>query len=110
MPVSGKVFDVAVDLRRHSPTLGQWQAVELSAENKRIFWIPPGFGHGFIVLSDSADFLYKASAYYNPDGERSILWNDPTLGIPWPLDRPPILSAKDAAGTPFKLADVYETL
>jgi dTDP-4-dehydrorhamnose 3,5-epimerase len=107
--VSGTVFDVAVDLRRNSPTFGKWVGVELSAEDKRMFWIPPGFGHGFVVLSDTAEFLYKATDYYSPSSERSILWNDLDLGIVWPLDGEPILSAKDAAGTPFRQAEVYET-
>jgi len=108
--VSGKVFDVAVDLRGNSPTFGQWEGVELSEENKRLLWIPPGFGHGFVVLSESADFLYKATNYYAPKAERSILWNDPDLGIAWPHQGEPKLSAKDAAGTPFKQAEVYEAL
>jgi dTDP-4-dehydrorhamnose 3,5-epimerase len=108
--VSGAVFDVAVDLRRNSPTFGKWQGAELSAENKRLFWIPPGFAHGFVVLSDTADFLYKATAYYAPKSERSILWSDPAIGIEWPHQGQPILSAKDAAGTPFLQAEVYETL
>ena len=106
--VSGTVFDVAVDLRRNSPTFGRWVGVELSAENKRMFWMPPGMAHGFIVLSDSADFLYKATAYYAPEFERTILWNDPDLGIRWPLVGEPILSSKDAAGLSFRDAEVYE--
>jgi len=106
--VSGKVFDVAVDLRRNSPTFGKWEGVELTEENKRLLWIPPGFGHGFVVLSDYADFLYKATNYYAPKAERSILWNDPDLGIAWPHQGESKLSAKDAAGTPFKQAEVYE--
>jgi len=105
--VNGKVFDVAVDLRRDSPAFGKWVGVELSAENKRIFWLPPGMAHGFIVLSDSADFVYKATEYYAPQSERTILWNDSDLGIEWPLDRQPILSAKDAAGKSFTTAEVY---
>lgn len=108
--VSGRVFDVAVDLRRSSPTFGQWEGVELTAENKRMFWIPPGFAHGFVVLSESADFLYKATDYYAPKSERTILWNDAELGIQWPHTGEPILSAKDAAGTPFRMAEVYESL
>jgi dTDP-4-dehydrorhamnose 3,5-epimerase len=108
--VSGRVFDVAVDLRRHSPTFGKWAGVELSAENKRMFWIPPGLAHGFLVLSESADFLYKATAYYAPQTDRSMLWNDPSIGIEWPLDGEPILSAKDLAAKPFNQAEVYETL
>ena len=105
--VSGKVFDVAVDLRRSSPTFGQWVGVELSAENKRIFWLPPGFAHGFVVLSETADFLYKATDYYAPEFERTILWNDPDLGIKWPLVGEPIISAKDATDTPFRDAEVF---
>ena len=106
--VSGAVFDVAVDLRRNSPTFGRWVGVELSAENKRMFWMPPGMAHGFVVLSDSADFLYKATDYYAPEFERTILWNDPDLGIRWPLVGEPILSSKDAAGLSFRDAEVYE--
>ena len=106
--VQGKVFDVAVDLRRASPTFGQWQGVELSEENKRMFWIPPGFAHGFVVLSDSADFLYKATDYYAPEHERSLLWNDPALGIDWHLeDLSPLLSAKDQAELPFSRCETY---
>jgi dTDP-4-dehydrorhamnose 3,5-epimerase len=106
--VSGNVFDVAVDLRRDSPAFGKWAGVELSAENKRIFWLPPGMAHGFVVLSDSADFLYKATDYYAPKSERSLLWNDPEIGIEWPFTGEPILSAKDVAGTPLKEAEAYE--
>lgn len=106
--VQGRVFDVAVDLRRASPTFGQWQGVELSEENKRMFWIPPGFAHGFVVLSDSADFLYKATDYYAPEHERSLLWNDPALGIDWPLaDLTPQLSAKDQAGKPLAECETF---
>jgi dTDP-4-dehydrorhamnose 3,5-epimerase len=105
---SGRVFDVAVDLRRDSPAFGKWVGVELSAENKRMFWLPPGMAHGFVVLSDSADFLYKATNYYAPQFERTILWNDPDLGIEWPLTGQPILSAKDAAAKAFREAEVFE--
>lgn len=106
--VQGCVFDVAVDLRRTSPTFGQWQGVELSEENKRMFWIPPGFAHGFVVLSDSADFLYKATDYYAPEHERSLLWNDPALGIEWPLaGLTPLLSAKDLAGKPLAECETF---
>lgn len=108
--VSGRVFDVAVDLRRNSPTFGEWEGVELTAENKRMFWIPPGFAHGFVVLSESTDFLYKATDYYAPRSERTILWNDAELGIQWPHIGEPILSARDASGTPFRMAEVYESL
>ncbi len=105
--VAGRVFDVAVDLRKSSPTFGRWAGFELSAENKRLAWIPPGFGHGFLVLSDSADFLYKATDYYAPEHERSVLWNDPAIGIQWPLDGEPLLSGKDRAGVLLKDAEVY---
>jgi dTDP-4-dehydrorhamnose 3,5-epimerase len=107
--VAGTVFDVAVDLRKSSPTFGQWTGVELSAENRRMFWVPPGFAHGFLVLSESADFLYKTTDYYAPEHERSILWNDPDLAIDWPLAGigAPTLAAKDAAGTRFTDAEVY---
>ena len=105
---SGTVFDVAVDLRRFSPTFGRWVGAELSAENKRILWVPPGFAHGFLVLSESADFLYKATDYYAPEFERTIRWNDPDLGIAWPLVGEPVLSAKDAAGTPFREAEFFD--
>lgn len=95
--VAGEVFDVAVDIRRGSPTFGRWVGEVLSAENKRQLWIPAGLAHGFLVLSDSAEFLYKASDYYAPELERCIAWNDPALAIAWRLDGPPSLSAKDAA-------------
>jgi dTDP-4-dehydrorhamnose 3,5-epimerase len=106
--VSGAVWDVAVDIRRSSPTFGQWVGEELSAENKRIFWIPKGFAHGFIVTSDMADVLYKASDFYAPSCERSLLWNDPQLGIPWPLSGEPSLSQKDRAGISFSQAELFE--
>lgn len=96
--VQGTVFDVAVDIRKSSPTFGQHVGVELSADNKRMFWIPPGFAHGFVVLSESAEFLYKTTDYWYPAHERSILWNDPALGIQWPLDTAPLLSGKDQQG------------
>ena len=96
--VQGTVFDVAVDIRKSSPTFGQHVGVELSVDNKRMFWIPPGFAHGFVVLSDSAEFLYKTTDYWYPAHERSILWNDPALGIQWPLDVEPLLSGKDQQG------------
>lgn len=91
----GSIFDVAVDIRRDSPTFRRWVGVELSAENQRQLWVPEGFAHGFLVTSDSADVLYKATDYYAPEHERSIRWDDPTLGIEWPLDGPPRLSGKD---------------
>jgi dTDP-4-dehydrorhamnose 3,5-epimerase len=105
--VAGEVFDVAVDLRRSSPTFGKWVGFNLSADNKRIAWIPPGFAHGFLVLSEYADFLYKTTDYYAPEHERSILWNDPDIGIHWPLNGEPILSAKDRTGQRLKDADLF---
>jgi dTDP-4-dehydrorhamnose 3,5-epimerase len=93
--VRGAVFDVAVDIRRGSPTFGQWTGTELSEDNHRQLWIPPGLAHGFLVLSDSADFLYKTTDYYAPQHERAIAWNDPDIGIEWPLAIPPLLSSKD---------------
>ena len=105
--VSGEVFDVAVDIRRDSPTFGQWVGELLSASNKRQLWVPPGLAHGFVVLSDSAEFLYKTTNYYAPEFERCIAWNDPTLAIAWPaLEGEPLLSAKDAAGKAFMNADL----
>ncbi len=106
----GRVFDVAVDLRRSSPTFGRWYGVELSGENHRQFWVPVGFAHGFYVLSDSADFLYKTTDYYAPQHERSLAWNDPTVGVQWPLDGEPLLSAKDLAGKPLGQCEVFEGL
>jgi len=94
--VRGAVFDVAVDIRKSSKTFGQWEAVQLSEENKKQFWIPPGFAHGFVVLSETADFEYKCTDYYDPSDEGSILWSDPDLDVPWPVDNP-ILSDKDAS-------------
>lgn len=105
--VDGEVFDVAVDLRRASPTFARHVGVTLSAQNKRMLWIPPGFAHGFLVVSDSADFLYKTTDYWYPEHERTLLWNDPALGIVWPMDRPPTLAAKDAAGSPLASAERY---
>ena len=108
--VVGEVFDVAVDLRRSSPYFGRWVGLRLSAENKRIFWVPPGFGHAFYVLSDWAEFLYKATDFYAPEGERTILWNDPQIGIDWPLmdGQPPLVSAKDAAGALLSQAETFD--
>ncbi|GIX24145.1 MAG: dTDP-4-dehydrorhamnose 3,5-epimerase [Caldimonas sp.] len=104
----GRVFDVAVDLRRSSPRFGQWVGVELSGDNHRQLWIPAGFAHGFLVLSDSADFLYKTTAYYAPQAERCIRWDDPTLGIDWPdAGVPPQVSAKDAQGAWLSQAEVF---
>ena len=105
--VAGEIFDVAVDLRRSSPTFGKWVGYMLSAENKRMAWIPPGFAHGFCVTSDTAEFLYKVTDYWHPDSERTLAWDDPQLAIPWPLSCAPLLAAKDAAGTPFAAAEVY---
>ena len=106
--VSGEVYDVAVDIRKSSPTFGQWVGVVLSAENKRMLWVPKGFAHGFVVLSQEADFPYKTSDFYDPSSERSILWNDPDLGIEWPLHgKSPILSAKDQKGSLLKDAEVF---
>jgi dTDP-4-dehydrorhamnose 3,5-epimerase len=106
--VAGEVFDVAVDLRRHSPTFGRWVGATLSADNRRMFWVPPGFAHGFVVLSDSADFLYKTTDYWYPEHERTLLWNDPEVGIAWPHDGAPTLAPKDAAGTPLAAAETYD--
>jgi len=105
--VRGSVFDVAVDPRRSSPTFGQWVGVTLSEENNRQFWIPPGFAHGFLVTSDSADFLYKTTDYYAPEHERSLAWNDPDVGVVWPLDGAPLLSAKDVAGKPLGECETF---
>lgn len=104
---SGEVFDVCVDLRRSSPTFGKSVSVILSAENHRQLWVPPGFAHGFLVTSDSAEFLYKTTDYYAPQFERSLLWNDPVLGIEWPLQQEPLLSVKDKAGIPLATAEVF---
>lgn len=105
--VTGEVLDVAVDIRKSSPTFGQWVSCLLSAENKRQFWVPEGFAHGFVVLSDAAEFLYKTTDYYAPEHERSILWNDPDLAIDWQLKGEPKLSKKDQEGLPFKQAEVF---
>jgi dTDP-4-dehydrorhamnose 3,5-epimerase len=105
--VSGAVFDVAVDLRRSSSHFGQWVGHELSAENQRMLWVPPGFGHGFLVLSDTADFLYKTTTYYTPEWDRGIRWDDPQIGVQWPLDGVPVLSDKDQLQPLFKDAEVY---
>lgn len=106
--VSGAVFDVAVDVRRSSKTFGRWFGAELTAENKRMAWIPPGFAHGFLVLSETADFLYKTTDYWAPEHERSIAWNDPGIGIQWPLQEEPQLSAKDKVGKLLAEAEVFE--
>jgi len=105
--VVGEVFDVAVDIRRSSPNFGKAVGVRLSADSKSMLWIPPGFAHGFLVLSDSAEFLYKTTDYWYPEHERTLLWNDPALAIAWPLDGAPRVAAKDAAGRPLASADLY---
>lgn len=106
--VAGSVFDVAVDLRRGSPGFGQWVGEVLSAENCRQMWIPEGFAHGFLVLSETAELLYKATDYWSPDNERCIAWNDPQLAIDWPLGMPPVLSMKDQHAMPFARAELYD--
>ena len=107
--VSGEIFDVAVDVRKDSPTFGQWVGENLSSQNKRMLWLPEGFAHGFYVLSEWAEIVYKATAYYAPEWERTIIWNDPQLAIPWPIinQTAPTLSAKDAQGKFLKDAEVY---
>jgi len=105
---SGEVFDVAVDIRRQSATFGKWVGVLLSAENKRQMWIPPGFAHGFVVLKDNTEFLYKTTDYYAPQYERCIRWDDPAIGIEWPITLAPILSAKDRQGLPLSQAEVFK--
>jgi dTDP-4-dehydrorhamnose 3,5-epimerase len=105
--VTGRVFDVAVDVRKSSPAFGRWVGVELSADNHRMLWVPAGFAHGFLVLSDSADFLYKTTDYYAPEHERTVAWNDPTIGITWPLETEPVLSAKDKVGMELSKAEVF---
>jgi dTDP-4-dehydrorhamnose 3,5-epimerase len=105
--LAGEVFDVAVDIRKSSPTFGKWVGFILSAENKLTMWIPKGFAHGFLVLSDVAEFLYKTTDYWAPEYERTIMWNDADLGIRWPLKVDPVLSGKDAAGVAFKNAEIY---
>lgn len=107
--VRGRVFDVAVDLRRSSPAFGRWAGVELSEDNHRQLWIPPGFAHGFLVLSESADFLYKATDYYAPEHERAIRWDDPSVGIDWPIaEQAPLLSAKDRAAPSLAAAEHFD--
>ncbi|HTH59874.1 MAG TPA: dTDP-4-dehydrorhamnose 3,5-epimerase [Paraburkholderia sp.] len=105
--VEGEVFDVVVDVRRHSPNFGKWDGVRLSADNHRQLWVPPGFAHGFVVLSESAQFLYKTTDYWFPEHERCLVWNDPDIGIRWPIDGAPLLAAKDAAGARLREAEVY---
>lgn len=107
--VRGRVFDVAVDIRKQSMTFGKWVGAELSEDNHRQFWVPPGFAHGFVVLSESADFLYKTTDYYAPQFERTIAWNDPEIGIDWPrMDVAPLLSSKDQTGASLAAAELFE--
>lgn len=106
--VQGEVFDVAVDLRRSSSTFGQWVGVTLSADNKKQLWVPEGFAHGFVVLSEAAEFLYKTTDFYAPEYERSLLWNDPSIGIEWPFEGEPKLAAKDAAAVTLDKAETFD--
>lgn len=106
--VSGEVFDVAVDIRRSSPTFKRWVGVRLSAENRHQLWVPPGFGHGFLVLSEHAEFIYKTTDYYAPEHERCIIWNDPDLNIEWPIDGMPTLSQRDAKGMRLRDAELFD--
>jgi dTDP-4-dehydrorhamnose 3,5-epimerase len=106
--IAGEVFDVAVDIRKNSPTFGKWAGVLLSAENKRQLWIPPGFAHGFVVTSEYAEFLYKTTDYWAPEHERSLSWNDPVIGIEWPISSDPIVSDKDKAAKSLADAEVFE--
>ena len=105
--VQGEVFDVAVDLRQSSPTFGRWVGERLSADNKKQLWVPPGFAHGFVVLSESAEFLYKTTDYWYPEHERSLLWNDPAIGIDWPIETQPLLAAKDAVAPLLRDVEVF---
>lgn len=107
--VAGEVFDVAVDVRRSSPDFGKWVGVVLSAENKRQLWVPPGFAHGFLVLKEGTEFLYKTTDYYAPQHERCIRWDDPEIGIAWPLDGTPVMSGKDQLGLSLNQAEVFES-
>jgi dTDP-4-dehydrorhamnose 3,5-epimerase len=106
--VQGRVFDVVVDVRKSSPTFGRWVGVELSAENFQQMWVPPGLAHGFVVLSESAEFLYKTTDYWYPEHERSLLWNDPAIGVEWPIDGEPLLAAKDQAGKLLAQAELFD--
>jgi dTDP-4-dehydrorhamnose 3,5-epimerase len=106
--IAGAIYDVVVDMRKSSHTFGRWIGVELSAENRRQLWVPPGFAHGFVVTSESAEVLYKTTDYWAPEHERSLAWNDPSLGIDWPLDGAPTLSAKDSAGKLMAEADLFQ--
>jgi dTDP-4-dehydrorhamnose 3,5-epimerase len=105
--IAGTVFDVVVDLRRGSPTFGRWHGIELSADNRLQLWIPPGFAHGFLAVSESAECVYKTTDYWSPEHERTLLWNDPALGITWPLAGDAIVSSKDRAGVPLAQAEVF---
>ena len=105
--IAGEVFDVAVDLRRSSPAFGRWEGIALSAENRRMIWVPPGFAHGFVVVSEAAEVLYKTTDYWAAEHERSIIWNDPDLAIEWPLPGEPVLSAKDRSGRRLREAETY---
>ena len=106
--IAGEVFDVAVDMRRSSPTFGKWAGFNLSAENKRMAWVPPGFAHGFLVLSEYAEFLYKTTDYWAPEYERCIRWNDTDLTVDWPIQGEPVLSTKDQAGVAFRAAEGFD--
>ena len=106
--VEGEILDVAVDVRRSSPTFGGWEAVRLSDQNKRMLWIPPGFAHGFLVISKQAQVLYKATDYYSPEHERTLMWNDPDLKIAWDVEGEPIVSAKDQRGVVLRDAETFE--
>lgn len=106
--ISGSVFDVTVDLRKNSTTFGKWMGITLSAENREVMWIPKGFAHGFLVLSDQADFFYKTTDFYDPQGERCLTWCDPTLNIDWPIDTFPIVSPKDQQGKKLSEAELFE--
>ncbi len=105
--IAGEIFDVAVDIRKSAPTFGRWFGLALSAQNKLLLYVPPGFAHGFLVVSERAEVLYKTTDFWAPQHERCIIWNDPDLSIDWPLTAPPILSQKDAAGTPFRDAELF---
>ena len=105
--IAGEIYDVAVDLRRGSPTFGRWEGMRLDAESKRMLWIPAGFAHGFLVTSESAEVLYKTTDYYAPEHERTLLWSDPALAIPWPLAGEPVLADKDRRGVPLARAETY---
>ena len=106
--IAGEIFDVAVDIRKHSPSFGRWVGTTLAATHSRMLWIPEGFAHGFLALSENTEVLYKTTDYYRPDAERTIMWNDPDIGIDWPINREPILSVKDDAGIQLRDAEVFE--